>query len=261
MRLGFLTDGTVEDVKFAARHGFGCLEVALFGDSPLYEDSSEFQQACEDEGIPVSAVSLFGQRLFGPDEEGVEEGRGNFNAASDLAARLGAPVFVAGSADYEDIDRKDQWEMVIDEMGPMIEGVQEKGLDYAFYNCHWENVVNTPEAWARVLPFIPGAGIKFDPSHPVYAGQDWMPQMWKAGKDIIHTHAKDTLWIDGERIPDPNPGLGEMNWGAFFGILYQLEIDVDVCIEPHSWVYTGEKRYPALLLSKRHLEQFLMPEL
>lgn len=29
MRLGFLTDGSVEDVQFAARHGFGCLEVAL----------------------------------------------------------------------------------------------------------------------------------------------------------------------------------------------------------------------------------------
>jgi hypothetical protein len=56
MRLGFLTDGTVEDVRFAAEHGFGCLEVALFGDSPLYEDSSEFKQACDDEGIPVSAV-------------------------------------------------------------------------------------------------------------------------------------------------------------------------------------------------------------
>ena len=51
-----------------------------------------------------------------------------------------------------------------------------------------------------------------------------------------------------------------MNWGAFFGVLYELEPDADVCIEPHSRVYGGERRTAALLLSKRCLEQFLMPE-
>ncbi|MFP4026746.1 MAG: sugar phosphate isomerase/epimerase family protein [Candidatus Brocadiia bacterium] len=260
MKLGFLTDGCTDDVEFASENGFGCLEVALFGDSPLYEDCSEFKQACDNADISVSAVSLFGQKMFG-EADSVGEGRKNFEAARDLAVELQAPVFVAGSARYEEIPEDEQWEMVIEEMTPMIRAVQDRGLTYAFYNCHWENVVCKPEAWARVLPEVSGAGIKFDPSHPVYDGREWMPDMWKAGDRIVHTHAKDTLWIDGERIPDPNPGLGQMNWGAFFGILYELGLDVDVCIEPHSAVYTGENRYPALLLSKRYLERFLMPEM
>jgi len=260
MRLGFLTGGSVEDVKFAKKHGFGCLEVALFGDSPLYKSCKAFKKACEQNGIPVAAVSLFGQRHIGKDKKGVTAGRKYFRAARDLAVKLDAPIFVAGSGRYEDVPEADQREMVIREMKPMIAEVQDKGLKFAFYNCHWENVVCSPEGWARVLPEIPGAGIKFDPSHPVYDGRDWMPEMWKAGKRILHTHAKDTMWIDGQRIADPNPGLGQMNWGAFFGILYEQELDVDVCIEPHSRVYTGDRRYAALLLSKRHLEQFLMPE-
>jgi len=258
MRLGFLTGGSVEDVEFACRHGFGCLEVALFGDSPLYKSCTDFKRACDDHGVPVSAVSLFGQKYFGKDKARVKQSSGYFRAARDVACELGAGVFVAGSGRYDDVPEDRQWEVVIDKMGPMVKKVQEMGLKFAFYNCHWENVVCTPEAWARVLPFIPGAGIKFDPSHPVYDGRDWMPDMVKAGKRIYHCHAKDTMWIDGKRLPDPNPGLGQMNWGAFFGILYELEVDVDICIEPHSRVYGGERRYPALLLSKRCLEQFLL---
>ena len=261
MRLGFLTDGRVEDVTFAQQKQFGCLEVALFGDSPLYKDCKDFKKACSDSGIPVCAVSLFGQRLCGKDRKAVKKGREHFRAARDLALKLGAEILIAGSARYEDIPEEDQYERVIKDMAPMIEQVQDKGLDFAFYNCRWENVVCTPEAWARVLPDIPDAGIKFDPSHPVYDGRDWMPDMWKAGERILHCHAKDTMWIAGQRIPDPNPGLGQTNWGAFFGILYELGLDVDVCIEPHSAVYSGKNRYPALMLSKRHLEQFLMPEM
>ncbi len=261
MRLGFLTSGSVEDVQFACHRGFGCLEVVLLGEGPLLKDWKDFKAACDDHDVPVSAVSLFGQCYIGRATAAVRKSRKLLEAGAELACNLGARTLVSGSGLLEGVPVEEQWQMVVDAMGPMVAGVQERGLKFAFYNCHWANVVTTPEAWARVLPFIPGAGIKFDPSHPVYDGRDWMGDMWKAGRRIMHCHAKDTLRIDGKLIPDPNPGLGAMNWGAFFGILYELELDVDICIEPHSRVYGGERRNAALLLSKRYLEQFLMPEL
>jgi len=103
MRLGFLTDGRGADVQFAAREAFECLELALFGDTPLFEDHHAFK------------------------------------------------------------------------------------LMFAFYNCHWENVVDRPSAWERVLPEFPGVGIKFDPSHPIQAGRDWKAELLAAGPYLLHT--------------------------------------------------------------------------
>lgn len=55
MQLGFLTAGTVDDVHFAARHGFDCLELALFGDTPLFRDHADFHAALQAQRIALSA--------------------------------------------------------------------------------------------------------------------------------------------------------------------------------------------------------------
>src|SRR5438132_381581 len=61
MQLGFLTDGRVEDVAFATRHGFDCVELALFGDTVLFEHHRTFKWSLREHGIGLAAVSLFGQ--------------------------------------------------------------------------------------------------------------------------------------------------------------------------------------------------------
>ena len=68
MRLGILTDGDPEDVAFAAAEGFDCLELALFGDTPLFDDTSALRAALERHRVPLAAVSLFGQNYFDPDD-------------------------------------------------------------------------------------------------------------------------------------------------------------------------------------------------
>ena len=123
------------------------------------------------------------------------------------------------------------------------------------------NAINTPAAWDHVLPQLPGVGIKFDPSHPAYENRDWMPELVAAGPHLVHAHAKDVLRIGGELAQDPNPGLGEIAWGPFFALLYAAGYDGAVCIEPHSQLYTGEKRYQFLVISQRYLQQFMLPDL
>ena len=56
MTLGFLTDGRVEDVAFAAAEGFDCLELALFGDTQLFDDSSAFKAALAEHKIARSLL-------------------------------------------------------------------------------------------------------------------------------------------------------------------------------------------------------------
>lgn len=260
MKLGFLTSGTVEDVRFASEHHFDCVELALFGETPLFRDHREFRAALEDEGVDLAALSLFGKNHLDPDPGQRQGNLDLWERAADLAASLGSEVFVAGSGQLPGMEVEQQWEKVVEELGGRIQGVQRRGLRFAFYNCHWENVVDRPAAWERVLPRLPGTGIKFDPSHPVYGGRDWAAELLEAGSRLFHIHAKDVLEVGGQHLPDPNPGLGQLPWGAFFGILYHLGYDRAICIEPHSARYTGEQRYNFLVLSEFHLSQFLLPE-
>ncbi|MBI4531690.1 MAG: sugar phosphate isomerase/epimerase [Candidatus Latescibacteria bacterium] len=261
MKLGFLTGGTVEDVRFAARHGFDCLELALFGPTPLFEDHREFKNAMSSEGVELAAVSLFGKNYRDPDEKQRRAHMDLWEKAADLAAALQTGIFVTGAGRAPTVPDEEQWDAVVEELGPRIEGVQRRGLQFGFYNCHWENVVTHPAAWEYLLPKLPGVGVKFDPSHPIYDGRDWMPDLIAAGPHVIHTHAKDVLWVGNKRVPDPNPGLGQIAWGPFFGILYDAGYGGAVCIEPHSSIYGGENRYRFLVLSGRYLRQFMPPEL
>jgi sugar phosphate isomerase/epimerase len=131
-------------------------------------------------------------------------------------------------------------------------------LTVAFYNCHWENFIDRPSAWEIALPQLPGVGIKFDPSHPIQMGRDWKVELLAAGPNLKHAHAKDVLNVGGKFIADPNPGLGDIRWESFFGILNHIAYDGAVCIEPHSAIYTGEKRHDFLRLSHKYLRQFMI---
>lgn len=259
MKLGFLTSGTVEDVRFAARHGFGCVELALFGETPLFADHGELKAALQAEGVELAAVSLFGKNYRDPDAKQRRAHLDLWERVADLAAALGTEVFIAGAGRTPGVPDEAQWDTVPEEFASRVAAVQKRGLTFAFYNCHWENVVDRPAAWERVLPKLPGVGIKFDPSHPVYDGRDWMPELLAAGPHLLHIHAKDVLRAGDRLISDPNPGLGQIAWGPFFAILYEVGYDRAICIEPHSRLYAGENRDRFLVLSGRYLRQFMLP--
>jgi sugar phosphate isomerase/epimerase len=120
----------------------------------------------------------------------------------------------------------------------------------------WENIIDRPAAWERALRELPGVGIKFDPSHPIQGGRDWKAELLAAGPHLMHAHAKDVLQVGGKFVADPNPGLGDIRWEEFFGILYHVSFDGAVCIEPHSALYAGPRRCDFLKLSGQYLRRF-----
>ena len=257
MQLGFLTDGRVDDVTFAARQGFDCLELALFGDTPLFQNSRDLRQALGDEDIDLPAVSLFGQNYFHEDRAEAQRFADRLHRVTDLAAELGAGLLVFGTGSTPPgATDADKVRAAVEHFGPAVSEAQARGLQVAFYNCHWENVIDRPAAWDNALPLLPGVGVKFDPSHPLQAGRDWKAELLAAGPHLRHAHAKDVLKVGGKFISDPNPGLGDIRWEEFFGILYHVGYDGAVCIEPHSPVYTGERRHGFLELSQDYLRRF-----
>jgi sugar phosphate isomerase/epimerase len=263
MKLGFLTDGKVEDVVFAAEEGFDCLELALFGDTPLFNDSLAFKSALQKRKMALSAVSLFGQNYF--DAKHGKACKKRLEKVIALTANLQCPILVIGTgtsvgdtlAERLTHSVSDLVHEAVEELKPLILSAQKKGITVAFYNCGWENCIDRPEAWEIALPLLPGVGVKFDPSHPIQAGRDWKAELLAAGPHLKHVHAKDTLQVAGKFVSDPNPGLGDMRWEEFFGLLYHLGFDASVCIEPHSPLYTGAKRYDFLQFSGEYLSTFI----
>lgn len=256
MQLGFLTDGNVADVTFAAAEGFDCLELALFGDTRLFEDHAAFRSALADNGIALAAVSLFGQNYF--DTEKGAACLDRLRRVLDLTASLGAPIVVFGTGTPPGRSHREKGVNGAIHLSSILTDAFDRNLTPAFYNCHWENWIDRPEVWEVTMPMREGVGIKFDPSHPIQAGRDWKVELVAAGPRLVHTHAKDVLSVGGKFLSDPNPGFGDIRWEEFFGILYHLEYDGAVCIEPHSPLYTGPRRYEFLRLSGRYLRRFIL---
>jgi sugar phosphate isomerase/epimerase len=257
MKLGFLTDGRLEDVAFAADAHFDCMELALFGDTPLFQNPHALRNALQANDIPLSAVSLFGQNYFDP--ENGQECVDRLRRVFDLTAELDCPIVVFGTGTPEGNSHREKALHALDKVAPLVVEAQSKGLKVALYNCHWENWIDRPDAWHITLPKLPGVGIKFDPSHPIQGRRDWKEELLEAGPHLLHAHAKDVLEVGGKFISDPNPGLGDIRWETFFGILYHVGYKGAVCIEPHSARYTGEQRQDFLRLSNHYLRQFFLP--
>jgi sugar phosphate isomerase/epimerase len=56
------------------------------------------------------------------------------------------------------------------------------------------------------------------------------------------------------------PGLGDVRWGAFLGVLADAGYDGDLAVEVEDRAFEGslEKRREALIISRRYLIQYLI---
>lgn len=130
----------------------------------------------------------------------------------------------------------------------------DSGVKIAIENCpmifsedEWpsgNNLAYSPSMWRTMLEeFGDTVGLNFDPSHLVWQMIDIQTAVEEFGERFYHVHAKD-LEIDqsglyehgilslgmGWQIPRL-PGLGEVDWGEFFGALYRVGYDYVISIE------------------------------
>jgi sugar phosphate isomerase/epimerase len=134
-----------------------------------------------------------------------------------------------------------------------------------------KNLAISPAVWQRLFAELatPNFGLNFDPSHLIWQHIDYTRCIREFGQRIFHVHAKDTR-IDGDSIYSAGilglgwhtpklPGLGDVNWGAFFSALTDAGYRGAVCIEVEDRAFEGslEDRQRALRQSKRFLKQFI----
>jgi len=175
------------------------------------------------------------------------------------------------------------WPRFMEVWPPIIDLAEEHDVKIGIENCpmaftedEWpggKNLARSPKIWRRMFSDIDSDhfGLNYDPSHMVWQQMDYLQPLREFADKLFHIHAKDVR-VDRHRLNDVGvmatplafhtpklPGLGEIEWGAFFSVLSDAGYDGPVCIEVEDRAYEGSlgARKGALIQAGRFLRQFV----
>jgi sugar phosphate isomerase/epimerase len=285
-----------EVLAFAAEEGFGCVELMCWppgGSDRRYAgvchlDVTKFTEVQANHvrdlvrihGVSISGLGYYPNPLDANDEHRAEV-VGHLKKVIRAAPQIGLSV-------VNTFIGRDRWKtpeqnwLAAREIWPgIVVEAERAGVRLGIENCpmlfsddEWpggKNLASCPRFWRRLFEEFPGKsiGLNFDPSHLVWQQIDYVRCIREFGSRIVHVHAKDTR-IDVDRLYDVGitglgwhtakiPGLGDVNWSAFFSALTDSGYHGPVCIEVEDRAYEGsvEDRKRALRQSRRFLEQFV----
>jgi sugar phosphate isomerase/epimerase len=202
----------------------------------------------------------------------------------DAASALGIGVVnsFVGRDHTKTVD--ENWPRFLETWRPIVAHAESKGVKIGIENCpmlfsrdEWpggKNLATSPAIWRRMFADIPSPnfGLNFDPSHFVLQGMDYLPVFAEFRDHLFHMHAKD-LRIDRAALDahglfaypklwhSPKlPGLGDVDWGKFFGALTDAGYEGAVAVEVEDRAFEGslEKRRESLTISRRYLSPFVI---
>lgn len=177
---------------------------------------------------------------------------------------------------------EDNWERFLATWQPLIELAAAHDVYVGIENCpmiftadEWpggKNLASNPTFWRRMFAAIPDPhfGLNYDPSHMVWQKMDYLKPIKEFASRISHVHAKDVR-VDQWRLDEvgvmahPNlyhspklPGMGDVDWGKFFGALTDAGYRGPVCVEVEDRSFEGslEDRIRSLRQSFNYLRQF-----
>jgi sugar phosphate isomerase/epimerase len=175
----------------------------------------------------------------------------------------------------------DNWSVFNERWPDIVKYAESCGVKIAIENCpmlfskdEWpggKNLAISPKIWREMFNRIPSPnfGLNYDPSHLIWQFMDPIKPIEEFRERIFHVHAKDLrIWrsrLDEVGIMDfgwnsPKlPGLGDVDWSAFFAALTHIRYTGPVCIEVEDAAYEGslEDRKRALAQSSRFLRNYV----
>jgi sugar phosphate isomerase/epimerase len=165
----------------------------------------------------------------------------------------------------------------------IVKLAEDKGVKIGIENCpmffsadEWpggKNIAISPAIWEQMFDLIPSAsfGLNYDPSHLVWQQMDYIQPLYDFKDRIHHVHLKDAklyrhklnkvgiLATPLEYHSPKLPGLGDVNWGNFFGALTDIRYRGPVCIEVEDKAFEGSKEdiYKAILISRNFINRYI----
>jgi len=294
-----LPEPSLEEVMhFAADEGFECVELMCWPVGKAerryagvtHVDVAELsvdrvrtiQTLCTETGVQISGLGYY-PNVLSPDKEEATACTAHLRKVFEASAKLG--VGLVNTFIGRDWTRSVEanWPDMLALWKDLTAHAASLGVRIGIENCpmlftsdEWpggKNLATSPRIWRRLFEDLDAdnIGLNFDPSHFVWQEMDYVAAMREFGSRFFHVHAKDAR-VDRTRLAEVGilatpleyhtpklPGLGDVNWGAFFSALTDAGYDGPVCIEVEDRAYeaTLETRKAALRQSARYLRQFM----
>lgn len=218
-----------------------------------------------------------------------------FKKMVDLGNTLGSSMIAIGTQHHPSMKVKEHLQETLDifeeTFSVYAEEAGKAGMCVVVENCpELGNIAYSPEIIRLILKRIPNKafGLEYDPSHLIWQGIDYIRYLKEFGDRIYAVHGKDTRILEdnlynygvfgkmnGEATEADSywryciPGFGKVDWSKVFYTLYEIGFDGDVFVENEDELFAGgpffvddpeilNKRYRGVLLTKKHLEQFMV---
>lgn len=287
-----LPDLSLEEVlRFASEEGFGSVELMCWPVGKAERryagvthldvtaiDPPGVHELCSRYGVAISGLGYY-PNVLSPDPDEAKRCREHLLKVIQAAADVG--VALVNTFLGRDWTRsvEDNWPNMVPVWKDILAFAKERGVRVAIENCpmlftgdEWpggKNLAVSPVIWRRMFRDLgtDNLGLNFDPSHLVWQMMDIEAAVREFGDRFFHVHAKDAR-VNRRRLAEVGilatplefhtpklPGLGDVDWSAFFAALTDVGYDGDVCIEVEDRAYeaTLETRKAALRQSARFL--------
>jgi len=294
-----LPDLSLEQVlEFASSEGYSCVELMCWPRGKAerryagvtHIDVANLKPDAADEiksllrkyGVEISGLGYYPNPLT-PNKRDARKFISHIKKVILAAELLGVGVVntFIGRDQFKTID--ENWAAFRRVWRPLVRFAADHGIKIAIENCpmlftkdEWpggKNLAHCPAVWRRMFDDIPDEnfGLNYDPSHLVWQQIDHIRPIYEFGDRIFHVHLKDAK-VHREKLNEVGilatplefhtpklPGLGDVNWGAFFSALTDIGYDGPVCVEVEDRAYEGslDMRKLALRQSRNYLSQFV----
>jgi sugar phosphate isomerase/epimerase len=253
------------------------IDVAALGD----DNGAALKEQIARSGVSVSALGYY-PNVLSPDPRESAAALEHLHRVIAAAGVLG--IGLVNTFIGRDWTRSlgENWSRFREVWPPVVRFAEEHGVRIAIENCpmlftedEWpggKNLAVSPRIWRRMFEEIPSAsfGLNYDPSHMVWQQMDPIQPLREFAAKIFHVHAKDArinrrnldevgiLAYPKEYHDERLPGMGDVDWSAFFAALAETRSSVSVAIEVEDRAYEGslENRILAVRQSRRYLSQF-----
>ena len=258
MKLGIIGWINEQDFKRAKEKGLEFIELCVNErDEEFFNKLDELKALSKKYEMPIGSVGRWGKDKItatGIIEEELEIERRLIEAT----AALHSEVYITGCNYVEEISYYENCTFAIQYLEKLIAYGKQYGIKIATYNCRWGNFIHSDRAWTMVHGYLKDLYIKYDTSHCIYAGGDYLAETKKWGKRFAHVHIKGALVVDGERFDDPPAGLDQTDWGSFMAILYAKGYDGNLSIEPHSENWRDELGHRGVDFTIQYMRRLML---
>ena len=263
MKLGIIQDWTEDGFRYAASKGLDAVEYCVNGNydaAAFAAQAPQIRAWSEQYGVSVGSMGRWGMVRVDADGTPIPESVRADETLIDASSAIGCPVYNCGCNWAENLSFPQNCKTAIAYFAHLLDYAAGKNVRIAVFNCDWDNFVVRPDVWKIVLGSLPELGLKYDASHCIGRGGDYLSEILEWGDRIYHFHIKGISYIAGEHYDDPPAGLDDIRWGPVMNLLYTKGYDGMLSIEPHSDKWRGTRGQWGVDFTIRFIRPYIMPE-